>query len=129
MGGYNHNALGCEFARAASWQFAISEFEKAVQLNPWAALFKANLARAWLSAGNLTKAQAMADAALKQAPSLVDAMFAKALAEERSGRPHAAILWYRKSLSSKPSLGIKRDAEESLEILLADFGEPPKPTL
>ena len=116
-GGFNHNNLGCEFARVGYWIAAVSEFEKAVEINPWQASFKANLARAYLSAGDARKAQQTVEAALQQDPNLVEGMFAAGLIHEKIGHAGEAIRWYRCCLDSKPSLGTRREAEESLEWL------------
>ena len=118
-GGYNHNSLGCEFARVCSWERAVSEFERAVEINPWEALFKANLSRAYLASGDAEKARLTAESALAQSPKLGAAMFALALVCERQGRRRSAMIWYRKCLDSDPGLGIKHEAEENLEVLLA----------
>ena len=118
-GGYNHNSLGCEFARVCYWERAVSEFERAVEINPWEALFKANLARAYLASGDVEKARKTAESALAQSPELGAAMFALALVCERLGRSKSAVSWYRKCLDSKPGLGIKHEAEENLATLLA----------
>ena len=121
-GGYNHNNLGCDFAQMGAWEIALSEFKKAVEINPWEALFKANLARAYLASGDVEKAQTTAEAALARSPKLVAAMFAVALAFEHRGRTQSAVFWYRKCLGSKPGLAIKHEAEENLALLLAGRG-------
>jgi tetratricopeptide (TPR) repeat protein len=118
-GGYNHNSLGCEFARVCSWERAACEFERAVEINPWEGLFKVNLARAYLALGDVGKARKMAEAALEQSPKLCAAMFALALVCEHSGRLKSAVSWYRKCLDSGPESGIRHEAEENLAILLA----------
>ena len=118
-GGYNHNSLGCEFARVCSWERAILEFERAVEINPWEALFKANLSRAYLASGDMEKARLTAESALAQSPKLGAALFALALVFEHQGRRRSAMIWYRKCLDSDPGLGIKHEAEENLAVLLA----------
>jgi tetratricopeptide (TPR) repeat protein len=118
-GGYNHNSLGCEFARVCSWERAIFEFERAVDINPWEALFKVNLSRAHLASGEVEKARKLAEAALEQSPKLGAAMFALGMVMERLGSSKSAVSWYRKCLDSDPGLGIKHEAEENLEVLLA----------
>jgi len=119
-GGFNHNNLGCEFARVGYWAPAVLEFEKAVEINPWEALFKANLARAYLASGNAEKAQKTAEAALAQSPKLAAAMFALALIFEGRGRTTSAVHWYRKCLDSDPGLGMRHVAAENLAILLTE---------
>ena len=121
-GGHNHNSLGCEFAQAGSWELALSEFRRAVEINPWEALFKANLARAYLASGDAEKAQKTAEAALAQSPKLAAAMFVLALIFEERGRTKSAVHWYRRCLEAHPGLGMKREARENLEILLAHSG-------
>jgi len=119
-GGYNHNNLGCEFFRMGAWLHAVYEFERAVEINPWNASFKANLARAYLAAGELKKAQVSALASLGQDASLAQAWFAGALTLERLGNTSEAIEHYRKCLSLKPALGLKREVEENLELLVRE---------
>jgi len=116
-GGYNHNNLGCEFFRMGAWLHAVHEFERAVEINPWNASFKANLARAYLAADELQKAQSSALAAMRQDASLAQAWFASALTQERLGDASVAIEHYRECLALKPALGLKREAEENLELL------------
>lgn len=119
-GGYNHNSLGREFFQVGYWEMAVSEFEKAVEINPWQALFKVNLARAYLSAGDAKKAQRAVDAALRQEPNSVAGMFAAGLIHEKLGHADEAIRWYRRCLALKPSLGMRWQAEESLDWLVRE---------
>jgi len=103
-----------------AWLHAVHEFERAVEINPWNASFKANLARAYLAADELQKAQSSALAAMRQDASLAQAWFASALTQERLGDASVAIEHYRKCLSLKPALGLKREVEENLELLVRE---------
>lgn len=103
-----------------AWGHAVAEFERAVEINPWQAYFKANLARAYLVAGDLKKAEIMVAQALRQNATLAQTHFAAALIEEARGQMDAAIASYQKCLFLKPSLAIRRDVEENLNLLLEE---------
>ena len=117
-GGHGHNALGCELFRMNAWARAVSEFEKAAEINPWKAQFKINLARALLALGDARKAKRILMAALKQAPKDPDGLFAMGMISEKLGERAEAIAWYKLCILAKPSWGIRRDAEENIEILV-----------
>lgn len=125
-GGHNHNAIGIEFFYGRSWHNAIMEFEKAIEINPWKADFKVNLGRAYLAAGDMAKARKALLAALDQEPKHADGLFAMALLCEKNKEYEDAINWYRLCILAKPSYGIKHDAEESIELLVAEMRRNPK---
>jgi tetratricopeptide (TPR) repeat protein len=116
-GGFNHDALGCEFSRVGLWDKAACEFEKAVSINPWNAIFKFHLARAYLATEDFDNAECMAEAAQAQEPTLAAASLAVALVRERRGDRAQACLWYERCLSLNPEYFIKKEAEENLALL------------
>lgn len=118
-GGYRHNLLGCEFFRMGHWELAVAELEKAVRINPWEAEFGANLARAYVAQGALDKAERAARAALARDRSSASALFALGMIDDARKDYAAAADWYRRCLDSKPSIVIRRDAAENLEIALS----------
>ncbi|MBI5244674.1 MAG: tetratricopeptide repeat protein [Elusimicrobia bacterium] len=126
-GGYNHNNIGCEFARVGYWAAAVSEFERAVEINPWQASFKANLARAYLGAGELNKAQAAVDAALREEPEMFAAMITAAMIQEKLNHIDAALRWYRRCLSAKTSWSQSRQVVESIAWLIEKRERSQKP--
>jgi len=115
--GFNHDDLGCEFFRVGLWERAISEFEQAVSLNPWKAIFKFHLTRAYLAAKMVEKAERIAEALQAQAPSLPEAALAMGLIREKRGDRLQARTWYERCLILKPDYWIKKEAEESLASL------------
>lgn len=118
--GGSHNSVGCEFFGAGMYAQASLEFAKAVRLNPWKAIFKANLARAYACDGRGDEAMEMMAAALRQAPDSADVLFAAGVIAEARKEPKAAILFYRRCLAAKPHILIERDARENLEVLLRE---------
>jgi len=123
-GGYNHNNLGCEFARVGYWAPAVKEFETAVEINPWQASFKANLARAYLHVGELDKAQAAVDAALQAEPEMFAALMTAGMIQERSNHIDEALRWYRRCLSLKTSWSERRQVVESIAWLARNRERP-----
>lgn len=113
-GGHNHDDLGCEFYRVGLWNRAVSEFERAVRLNPWKAVFKVHLARAYLAMDRLDKAKAAAQAALDQSPDSPEALLALGIVCEKQGNFRQARVLYRRCLTHDAHWLIRRDAEENL---------------
>jgi tetratricopeptide (TPR) repeat protein len=113
-GGYNHDDLGCEFYHAGLWNRAVSEFERAVQINPWKAAFKVHLARAYLAMDHLAKAKTAAQSALKQSPDSPEALLTLGIVCEKEGNFRLARILYERCLSHAPHWLIRRDAEENL---------------
>ena len=122
-GGYNHNSLGCEFGEMGSWALAASEFERAIEINPWEAMFKANLARAYVALDRYDEAEAAANAALDRNPQLPLAFHALGLVSEVHGHYAKAAGWYRRCLDSGASVVIRREVQESLELVLERLKE------
>jgi tetratricopeptide (TPR) repeat protein len=118
-GGGNHNSLGCEFFEMGLWDRAVSEFEIAIEINPWRAVYKANLARACVALGRYADAERAAKAALARDPKTPSAYFTLGLVCEAQERFEDAADWYRICLASGPSIVIRRDVQEDLEIVLA----------
>jgi tetratricopeptide (TPR) repeat protein len=125
-GGYNHNSLGCEFGEMGSWALAASEFEMAIEINPWEPMFKANLARAFVALGRYEDAEAMAKAALARKPRLPLAFHALGLVSEVRGHYAKAAGWYRRCLDSGASVVIRREVQECLELVLERLKEQGK---
>lgn len=122
-GGGNHNSIGCEFFEMGLWDRAASEFEIAIKINPWRAAFKANLARAYVALGRYEDAERMARAALKRDPKMSSAYFTLGLVCEAQGRLEESADWYRICLASSPSIVIRKDVREDLEIVLKKIAE------
>lgn len=116
-GGFNHDALGCEFFQVGLWDKAVTEFERAVAINPWKAIFKFHLFRAYLAMKEIDKAERMAEAIQAQAPSMSEAALAIALVREHRGEWMQARTWYRRCLSLDPDPWVKEEAEENLAAL------------
>lgn len=113
-GGHRHDDLGCEFYRAGYWIRAASEFERAVHINPWKAVFKVHLARAHLAMDRLAKAKAVAQAALDQSPDSPEALLTLGLVCEKEGNLRQARALYKRCLTHEAHWLIRRDAEENL---------------
>ena len=118
-GGGNHNSLGCEFFEMGLWERAASEFEIAIEINPWRAVFKANLARAYVVLGRYDDAERAARGALARDPKTSSAYFTLGLVCEAQGRLEEAADWYRICLASAPSIVIRHDVQEDLELVLS----------
>ena len=116
-GGFNHDALGCEFFQVGFWDKAVTEFERAVAINPWKAIFKFHLFRAYLAMKEIDKAERMAEALQTQAPSMSEAALAVALIREQRGERMQARTWYRRCLNLGPDYWVKKEAEENLAAL------------
>jgi tetratricopeptide (TPR) repeat protein len=119
-GGFNHNTLGCELCGARLWEAALSEFAKAVAINPWNAAFKANAARAWLGAGGLERAEALIAQALRQEPSSSHVHFVAGMVAERRGDKRAALRYYRRCLALGAAILNRRDVRENIRLLEED---------
>ena len=117
FGGQNHDTLGCKFFQVGLWPHAIHEFELAVKINPWKAQFKVHLSIAYLAAGQIEKADQLAEAAIVQAPTLASAALAVARVSERKGDRLAARAWFERCLTFRPDWEVRREAEESLRAL------------
>lgn len=117
-GGYNHNALGCEFFEGRFWETAAQEFQIAVEINPWNAHFKANLSRAYLAWGRWKDAEFWALEALRQKPDESAALFCLGLLHEKNFRFDEALDDYHQCLAAKPSICIRREVEENIQNIL-----------
>jgi tetratricopeptide (TPR) repeat protein len=108
--GFNHNNIACRFLAMDSLELAISEFREAVRLNPWKAIFKVNLARAYIRAGELKKAGALLAEAAEREPSLPEGFFAAGMLLEARGLPEKAAGAYESCLAACPEGAIRRQA-------------------
>ena len=115
--GGEHNNIGCEFMRMDSVKLAIAEFEKAVELNPWKAVFKVNLARAYIRNSDFEKAEQRLSETMKQEPHSPVGLFAWGLLCEAVGRMEEGIRYYVECLKYCSEGSIKRQAEENLAVL------------
>lgn len=121
-GGYNHNTLGSELLRMRHYDLALSEFKRAIDINPWNADFKANLGRTYVLRGDLQNAEDAAREALVRDPHCAAAMFVLGLVCQEWKAHALAVEWYERCLASNPSVAIRRDALENLRIALSLAG-------
>ena len=115
--GFNHNSIACELLRMDSVKLAISEFEKAVELNPWEAIFQDKPGQAYIRAGEFEKAGLNLAEAAKKEPLSPEGFFAGGLLCEATGKPREAALYYEKCLKYCPEGIIRNQAVENLSIV------------
>ncbi len=115
--GFNHNNIACELFRMDSIKLAIAEFEEAVRLNPWEAIFKINLARAYIRNGEFEKAGSNLAEAAKREPFSPEGFFAGGLLCEATGKQQEAARCYEECLKYCPEGIIRNQAAENLAVV------------
>ena len=113
-------SLGTLFLRKRQPDAALTEFEKALQINPDYAEAEMNVGVALLQKGDLEGAISHTRKAVEIDPDYFEADYNLGNLLQQRGQPDEAIPHYRKALAAKPNYP---EAHNSLGVALAEKGE------
>ena len=97
-----HSNLGLHLLAEERTAEAIDRLRRAVELEPQRPLWRANLASALVSRGDLDEGRSLLEAALAENPELADAHGTLAVIALRQGRPEQALALARRGAALRP---------------------------